>query len=469
MPACTTRSLLEGNHREVNKKQQEFDSRGNKSAPTKVSGAGKPGTGSTAEPEEVMMIKETWMQQYLAYMINKTLPEDTVEARRIIRRSKAFVVLQGKLYKKSITRVLQRCITPQEGQDILKDIHAGVCGHHASSRAIAAKACRAGFYWLTAIEDAKDIVRRCEACQRFASRPHAPAAELQPIPLSWPFAQWGLVMVGKLHKSWPGGHVYMLVALDKFTKWVEAIPVTTQDSTAAINFIKSIVFRFGVPHSIITDNGTNLTSEFKSYCGSLGIKLKFASVAHTKTNGQVEKANGLICNGIKKRLLVPLEKAKHAWVDELPSVLWSLRTMPNAATQETPLFLVHDAEAVLPVEITREAPRIAAYDEATSTEALQDDIDALDEARDVALARATQYQQSLQNYHSSLVRPRSFIVGDLVLRLKQDGHGKLDSPWVGPYIITEVIPGGAYRLEDKKMRKFPSNPWNAEHLRRFYV
>jgi hypothetical protein len=133
--------------------------------PTTGSGAGKPGAGGTAELEEVMMVEETWMQPYLAYVINKVLPEDTVEARRIIRRSKAFVVLQGKLYKKSITGVLQRCVTPQEGQDILKDIHAGVCGHHASSRAIAAKAFCAGFYWLMAIEDAKDIVRRCEACQ----------------------------------------------------------------------------------------------------------------------------------------------------------------------------------------------------------------------------------------------------------------------------------------------------------------
>jgi hypothetical protein len=223
-----------------------------------------------------MMVEETWMQPYLVYMINKILSEDTVEARRIIRRSKTFVVVHGKLYKKSITGVLQRCVTPQEEQDILKDIHAGVCGHHASSKAIAAKAFRAGFYWLTAIEDAKDIVRRCEACQRFASRPHAPAAELQPIPLSWPFAQWDLDMVGKLHKFWPGGHVYMLVVVDKFTKWVEAAPVTTQDSTTAINFIKSIVFCFGVPHSIITDNGINFTSkEFKSYCESMGIKLKF--------------------------------------------------------------------------------------------------------------------------------------------------------------------------------------------------
>jgi hypothetical protein len=203
-------------------------------------------------------------------------------------------------------------------------------------------------------------------------------------------------MVGKLHKSWPGGHVYMLVAVDKFTKWVEAAPVTTQDSTAAINFIKFIVFCFGVPHSIITDNGTNFTSkEFKSYCESMGIKLKFASVAHPKTNGQVKKANGLIYNGIKKRLLAPLEKAKHVWVDELPSVLWSLQTTPNAATQETPFFLVHGAEAVLPVKITHEAPKIAAYDETISTEVLQDDVDALDEVRDVALARVTQYQKNL--------------------------------------------------------------------------
>jgi hypothetical protein len=87
-----------------------------------------------------MMIEEAWMQPYLAYMMSKKLPEDAVEAKRITRRSKAFVVLQGKLYKKSITGVLQRCVTPQEGQVILKDIHARVCGHHASSRAIATKA-----------------------------------------------------------------------------------------------------------------------------------------------------------------------------------------------------------------------------------------------------------------------------------------------------------------------------------------
>jgi hypothetical protein len=277
-------------------------------------------------------------------------------------------------------------------------------------------------------------------------------------------------MVGKLHKSWPGGKEYMLVAVDKFTKWIEAKPINSPDGASAVKFVKGLVFRFGVPHSIVTDNGSNFTShEFKDYCEEVGIKLNFASVAHPQTNGQVEKANGIICNGIKKRLLGPLEKARHTWPEELPSVLWSIRTTPNTATQETPFFLVHGAEAVLPIEIEHNSPRVAEYDEETSRRVLEDDVDALDEARDEVLSRVTKYQQDLKNYHSRRLRPRSFQVGDLVLRLTQKSHEKLESPWLGPYIVTEVIGGGAYRIKDKKTGVEEQNPWNVAQLRRFYA
>jgi hypothetical protein len=87
-------------------------------------------------------------------------------------------------------------------------------------------------------------------------------------------------------------------------------------------------------------------------------------------------------------------------------------------------------------------------------------VDELDEASDEVLSRVTTYQQNLKNYHSRRLRPRSFEVGDLVLRLKQEIDEKLESPWVGPYIVTEVIPGGAYRLKDKKTGKDEPNPWN---------
>ena len=197
--------------------------------------------------------------------------------------------------------------------------------------------------------------------------------------------------------------------------------------------------------------------------------MHFASVAHPQTNGQVEKANGIICNGIKKRLLGPLEKARHTWPEELPSVLWSIRTTPNTATQETPFFLVHGAEAVLPIEIEHDSPRVTEYNEEASRKALEDDVDALDEARDEVLSRVTKYQQDLKNYHSRRLRPRSFQVGDLVLRLNQERTEKLESPWLGPYVVTEVIDGGAYRIKDKKTGVPEKNPWNVAQLRRFYA
>src|SRR3954469_12916809 len=110
-------------------------------------------------------------------------------------------------------------------------------------------------------------------------------------------------MVGPLKKSSKGGRTHLLVAVDKFTKWIEAVPIISSTTLTAVNFIKSIIFWFGVPHNIITDNGANFTAnEFQSFCQELDIKINYALVAHPHSNGQVEKANGLVCGCIKKRL-----------------------------------------------------------------------------------------------------------------------------------------------------------------------
>ena len=160
-------------------------------------------------------------------------------------------------------------------------------------------------------QDAKEIVQHCEACQMFATRPGVPTTELHMIPLAWPFAQWGLDMVGPLCKSSNGGYTRLLVAVDKFTKWIKAVLVTSQEAETTVKFIRSIVDRFGVPHIIITDNGTNFTAaEFQGYYKDLGIKVTYASVAHPQTNGQVECSNVLVTAGLKRRLLTPLKRAK---------------------------------------------------------------------------------------------------------------------------------------------------------------
>src|SRR3954469_13183276 len=233
-------------------------------------------------------------------------------------------------------------------------------------------------------------------------------------------------MVGPPKKSSKGGRTHLLVAVDKFTKWIEAVPITSSIALSAVNFIKSIIFRSGVPHNIITDNGTNFTAaEFQNFCEELGIKINYASVAHPQSNGQVEKANGLVCGGLKKRLLAPLEQAASNWVEELPAVLWSLQTTPNTATQLTPFFMVYGADAVLPHDLKFGAPRVTGYKEEEAEEALQDDKDTTDKARDAALAKSEGYQDKLRTYQSSRLRTRTFNKGDLVLRLIQEKVHKL--------------------------------------------
>src|SRR3954471_13845572 len=137
-----------------------------------------------------------WTKPFLRFLIEGTLPQDVAEARRISRRSKAFTVINKQLYKRSITQILQKCIDEEDGKALLLEIHEGTCGHHASSRVLVSKAFRASFYWPTTMKNVEEIVRRCVACQKFANRPHAPASELKTITLSWPFATWGLDMVG---------------------------------------------------------------------------------------------------------------------------------------------------------------------------------------------------------------------------------------------------------------------------------
>ena len=85
---------------------------------------------------------------------------------------------------------------PETGMAILKDIHQGECGHHAASKSLVAKAFCHGFFWLTTLDDAKYLVKKCNGCQRFSSKQHLPASALKTIPLTWPFAVWGLDMVG---------------------------------------------------------------------------------------------------------------------------------------------------------------------------------------------------------------------------------------------------------------------------------
>ena len=210
-------------------------------------------------------------------------------------------------------------------------------------------------------------------------------------PHHWPLAVWGLDMVGPL-KGGSHKKKYLLVMVDKFTKWIEAKPVKTTESGPVIDFISGVVHHYGVPHSIITDNGSNFTADdVKTWCSKMGIMLDYASVYHPQTNGQVERANGLIMSGIKPRLVRSLKESDTHWVEDLDSVLWGLWTTPNRTTEYTPFFMVYGAEAVLPYDIIHDSPQVRMNKEKEAELDRQDSLDALEEERDMAKARSAFY------------------------------------------------------------------------------
>jgi hypothetical protein len=125
-----------------------------------------------------------------------------------------------------------KCVTKEDGYNILREIHEGVCGNHAASKMLVGKAYRAGFWWPTAVSDAEDLVRRCQNCQFFGKQSHVPANSLITIPPSWPFDCWSLDMI-------------------------EYKPIAKLTPDQVVDFISDTLHHFGFPNTIITDLGSN--------------------------------------------------------------------------------------------------------------------------------------------------------------------------------------------------------------------
>ena len=246
--------------------------------------------------------------------------------------------------------------------------------------------------------------------------------------------------------------------------------MTTITEQKILNFVwRAIVCRFGIPRALISDNGKQFdNAKFRDFYAKLEIKNYYSSPAHPQSNGQAE----VTIRTLKAALKTKLEDLKGKWIEFLPEVLWAYRNTHKSATRETPFALAFGTEAVAPVEVGLESPRIELATVEHNDEALRLNLDILDEKREQVLRRTEDYQRKTTRYYNQKVKPRSYLLGDLVLKKllptrKNPVHGKLGPNWEGPYIISRVIRPGNYELQTEK-GKILHHAWNAEHLKRFY-
>jgi transposase InsO family protein len=231
--------------------------------------------------------------------------------------------------------------------------------------------------------------------------------------------------------SAPGGFSFLFVTIDTFTKWMEATPVVNITQEAAVKFLQSIIYRFGVPRWVLTNNRTQFKeAKFVRCCADYGIHHQPSSATHPQTNGQVERANGFILQGMKTRIFHDLEARGRNWHKELPSVLWALRTNINRSTRDTPFNLVYGADVVLPLEIYLESARVVHFNADGQAEARELNSKLLEEKCNTVLANVQKYQESLKRYYNKSVVQRELNVGDLVLKkdIRTKDKHKYSSP-----------------------------------------
>ena len=140
----------------------------------------------------------SWMAPIISFLQDGHLPQNAEEAKKVKKRAARFTILNDALYKRGFSIPYLKCVDEEEARYILEEIHGGVCGDHAGPRSLVNKVVRTGYFWPTMQVDAAEIVKRCDKCQRYGNVQQLPAARLTTIASPWPFAQWGIDIVGPL-------------------------------------------------------------------------------------------------------------------------------------------------------------------------------------------------------------------------------------------------------------------------------
>ncbi|XP_052728311.1 uncharacterized protein LOC108320289 [Vigna angularis] len=434
---------------------------------------------SHAEPAYCQFIKEEvdgkpWYFDIKHYLKTREYPEKASENdKRSLRRLAGSFILSGDiLYKRNHDMILLRCVDTKEAELILKEVHEGTFGTHMNGHSMARKILRAGYFWLTMENDCCTHVRRCEKCQMHADNINMSPMTLNVLSAPWPFSMWGIDVIGAIEPKASNGHRFILVAIDYFTKWVEAVSYANVTRKVVTRFIKKeLICRYGLPNKIITDNATNLNNRMMAeLCEEFKIHHLNSSPYRPKMNGAVEAANKNIKKIVQKMVVTYKD-----WHEMLPFALHGYRTSVRTSTGATPFSLVYGMEVVLPFEVEIPSLRIlleTQLEEAEWVQARFDQLNLIEEKRLTAACHGQLYQRRMKKAFDKKLHPREFHEGELVLKkilpIQRDFRGKWTPNYEGPFVVKKAFSGGALILTRMDGEELPL-PVNSDAVKKFYA
>ncbi|KAL2340346.1 hypothetical protein Fmac_008286 [Flemingia macrophylla] len=369
----------------------------------------------------------TWYHDIKQYLMKNEYPEgiNDNDKKTIRRRVMGFLLMGDVLYKRTFDSILLRCVDQGEVQPLMKEIHEGVFGVHVPGHVMKKKIRRAGYFWSTMEKDCHQYAKKCHKCQAYADSIHVPPTPLNILASPWPFSMWGVDVIGPIEPKASNGHRFILVAIDYFTKWVEA-----------------------ASYAYVTKKVVSLP----------------------KMNGAVEAANKNI-----KKIIQKMVKSYKDWHEMLPFALHGYKTSIRTSTGATPFSLVYGIEAVLPVEV--EIPSLRVIMEAKLSEAKwvqnrYDQLNLIEEKRLSAICHGQAYQKKIKEAYNKKISPHVYQEGDLVMKkllpAQKDKIGKWALNNEGPFVVKRAFSGVALILTNMDGEEL-QYPINSDMVKKYYA
>ncbi|XP_070013410.1 uncharacterized protein [Nicotiana sylvestris] len=337
------------------------------------------------------------------------------------------------LYKRTPDLNLLRCVYAREAEKIMNEVHSGVYGPHMNGYVLA-----------------KKILR----------------AELHPMSAPWPFIAWDIDVIRPIEPKASNGHKLILVAIDYFIKWVEAVTFKVVTKKAVVDFVHSnIICCFGIPKTIIIDNVANLSSHLMREADEqFKITHRNCIPYRPKANGSVEAANKNI-----KKILRKMIQSSRKWHEKLSFALLGYHATVRTSVGATPYLLVYGTKTIIPTEVEIPSLRIIVEAEIKDDEWVETRLEQLtliDKKRMATVCHGQLYQQRIARSYNKKVRPGKFEVGKLVLRRilppHEEAKGKFAPNWKGPYIIRKGLVKIKQESHNQLMKELNLHKFKAE-------